>query len=151
MITPILVSTSVHATSRAVAMTVTLMLAASAHANGIADSSRASINASVALPVMLVGGTSQFFRDAGQLSVTLVKITGNISTITLRGLASGADASVQVSGKVIEGSAIAAGAILQTSLSATGTLLIASGKVLMFIPNETGLALLHHSRARDSY
>ena len=151
MITPILVSTSAHARLHVVAMMVALTLAASAHANGISNASRASINASVALPVMLVGGTSQFFKDAGQLSVTLVKTSGNISTITLRGLASGAEASVQVSSKVIEGSAIAAGVILQASLSATGTLLVASGKVLMFVPNEAGLALLHHSRARDSY
>lgn len=151
MITPFLASTSGLTGLRTIALAAMIALAASAHANGIADASRASINASVALPVMLVGGTSQFFKDAGRLSVTLVKTTGNISTITLRGLASGAEASVQVSSKVIEGSAIAAGVILQASLSATGTLLVSSGKVLMFVPNEAGLALLHHSRARDRY
>ncbi len=151
MNTPFRVSTLLRAMSQICLATIALTSTSAIHANSITDSSRASISASVALPVMLVGGTSQFFKDAGQLSVTLVKTTGNVSTITLRGLASGAEASVQVSSKAIEGSAVLAGAVLQTSLSATGTLLIASGKVLMFVPNETGKALLHHSRARESY
>ena len=141
----ILIYNGLHACVLAAALT----LAGTAHANSTTDPSRASINASMAIPVTLVTGTAQFFKDAGQLSVTAVKTAGNVATITLRGLASGAEASVQVSGKAIEGSAIAAGLVLESTISATGTLLISSGKALMFVPNEMGRSLLHHSRARE--
>lgn len=118
-------------------------------ANSVTDPSAASIDASMAIPVVLVTGTSQFFKDAGQLSVTGVRTVGNVSVIAFRGLANGAEASVQVSSKAIEGSAIGVGVVLQATVSATGTLLVGAGKALMFVPNEMGRSLLHHSRARD--
>ena len=130
-------------------LTTLLACIASAHANSTTDPSRASINASIAIPVTLIAGTSQFFKDAGRLSVTGVKTAGDVSVITFRGLANGAEASVQVSSKVIEGSAVGVGVVLQATVSATGTLLVSAGKALMFIPNEMGKSLLHHSRARD--
>lgn len=122
---------------------------ASANANSVTDPSRASIDASIAIPVTLINGSAQFFKDAGQLSVTGVKTVGHVSVISLRGLAGGAEASVQVSSKAIEGSAIGIGVVLQATVSATGVLLISAGKALMFVPNEVGKSLLHHSRARD--
>ena len=149
MKTQLSVSRNIRAGLLACAMNVFLISGVAAHANSLTDASRASINASIAVPVALVGGTTQFFRDAGQLSVTGVKTVGNVSVITLRGLASGAEASVQISGKAIEGSAVAAGVVLNATVSATGVLLVSTGKALMFVPNEAGTALLHHSRARD--
>lgn len=131
------------------ALAALLGCAIGAHADSVTDASRASIDASIAIPVTLVAGTAQFFKDAGQLSVTGVKTIGNVSVIGLRGLANGAEASVQVSSKAIEGSAIGVGVVLQATVSATGTLLIAGGRALMFVPNEIGKSLLHHSRARD--
>ena len=126
-----------------------LACTATVYANSTTDPSRASINASIAIPVTLVAGTSQFFKDAGRLSVTGVKTAGDVSVITFRGLANGAEASVQVSSKMIAGSTIGVGVVLQATVSATGTLLVSAGKALMFIPNEMGNSLLHHSRARD--
>ncbi|MEO8384242.1 MAG: hypothetical protein ABI583_03290 [Betaproteobacteria bacterium] len=122
--------------------------AGSAGANSLTDPSRASINASIAVPVALVDGSAQLLKDGGQLSVTGVKTVGNMSVITLRGLAGGAEASVQVTSKVIEGAAIGVGSAMQATVSATGVLLISAGKALMFVPNEMGKSLLHHSRAR---
>jgi hypothetical protein len=124
-------------------------LSIGAVATSPSEASRASINVSIAIPVTLVNGTANLFRDAGQFSVTGVKTAGQVSTIALRGLASGVEGSVQVSSKAIEGSALAVGSVLHGSVSATGTLLISAGKALMFVPNEVGLALMHHSRARD--
>jgi hypothetical protein len=134
---------------RACTVAALFFAAVSAHANSVTDPSRASIDTSIAIPVTMVMGTAQFFKDAGQLSVTGVKTVGKVSVITFRGLANGAEASVQVSGKAIEGSAVGVGVVLQTSVSATGVLLTAAGKALMFVPNEMGKSLLHHSRSRD--
>ena len=131
------------------ALAALLGCAIGAHADSVTNASRASIDASIAVPVTLVAGTAQFFRDAGQLSVTGVKTVGNVSVITLRGLANGTEASVQVSSKAIEGSAVGVGVVLQATVSATGVMLVSAGKALMFVPNEVGKSLLHHSRARD--
>ena len=126
-----------------------LVHAGIALAQSPSDASRASLNASVGIPVALVAGSAQMFRDGGQLSVTGIRTSGKVATIALRGLANGADASVEVSSKAIDASAVAVGSVLQASVSAAGVLLVSAGKALMFIPNEAGLALLHHSRARD--
>ena len=126
-----------------------LIAASGAQANSVTDPSRASVNASIGIPVALVDGSAQLFKDGGQLSVTAVKTVGNVSVITLRGLAGGAEASVQVSSKLIEGSAIGVGSALQATVSTTGVLLVAAGKALMFVPNEIGKSLLHHSRAKQ--
>ena len=139
----------IHTTLGGVVVTVLLGFGVAAQANSITDASRASINASIAIPVTLVDGSAQMFKDAGQLSVTGVKTVGNVSVITLRGVASGAEASVQISSKAIEGSAIGVGVVLHATVSATGVLLVSAGKALMFLPNEMGKSLLHHSRARD--
>lgn len=61
------------------------------------------------------------FQGAGKLSVKLAKST--VNTV---------GASV--------------GTAVQVSAEATGTLLVASGKVLAFIPNTVGESLLYHSR-----
>lgn len=139
----------VHAALRRYSLAALLAFSEVAHANSVTDPSRVSINASIAIPVTLVDGSAQLFKDAGQLSVTAVKTVGNVSVITLRGVAGGAEASVQVSSKAIEGSAIGVGTALQATVSATGVLLVSAGKALMFVPNEMGKSLLHHSRARD--
>ena len=146
-----ILSDSYATANRAVryALLAWMIAASGAHANSVTDPSRASINASIAVPVALVDGSAQLFKDGGQLSVTAVKTVGNVSVITLRGLAGGAEASVQVSSKVIEGSAIGVGSALQATVSTTGVLLVAAGKALMFVPNEIGKSLLHHSRAKQ--
>lgn len=126
-----------------------LASASPVHAGSLSEASRASLNASVAVPVTLVRGTAQMFKDAGRFSVAGVKTVGDVSTVTLRGLANGAEASVQFTGKAIEGSAIAVGTVLQGSVTATGVILVGAGRALMFVPNEVGTALMHRSRARD--
>ena len=121
----------------------------SAQAKGLSEASTASLDSSIAIPVGLVVGGAQLFRDAGQLSVAGVKTVGNVSVIALRAVVSGAEASVQISSKALEGSAIVAGAVVTTTVSATGMLLVFAGSALIFVPNEIGASLLHHSRARD--
>ena len=76
---------------------VALMVGAVTQANSMTNPSRASINASIGIPVALIDGSAHMFKDAGQFSVTGIKTVGNVSVITLRGVAGGAEASVQIS------------------------------------------------------
>lgn len=113
------------------------------------DASRASVAASIGLPVAATGASAQFFRDAGQLSVAGVRASGRVTTIVLKSTQSGAEFSVQVASKGMEGSALAVGVTITTVVSATGHMLMHAGKALIFVPNEIGQSLLHHSRSRD--
>jgi hypothetical protein len=121
--------------------------ASNARAGGPSEASRASLDASVAVPARVVHGTAQLFRDAGRFSVTGVTTSGEAALLGLKSLADGAEVSVQFGAKGVEMSALASGAVIETSVSATGALLVAAGKALMFVPNEVGHSLLHHSRS----
>jgi hypothetical protein len=125
----------------------TLALAPLAHAGGISDMSRASVNASLALPGALIFGTTQMLKDAGKVSVTAIRTVGKVTTLTLKAIGSGIEATVEVSAKVLEGIAIGTGVVLVATAVATGVVLSLAGNALVFIPNEVGSSLLHHSRA----
>ncbi|KEH09560.1 hypothetical protein GY15_31390, partial [Delftia sp. 670] len=58
----------------------------------------------------------------------------------------GAQASVEVVGRGASASAYAVGTVLTCSVIGTGVIISAAGKVLAFIPNEMGKALLHNER-----
>jgi len=124
-------------------------VATQASAQSVTDASRASVNMSIGVPVAATAASAQFFRDAGQLSVASVQASGKVTTVVLKGAQSGAEFSVQVASKGLEGSALAVGVTITAVASATGHLLVQGGKALIFVPNEVGRSLLHHSRSRD--
>lgn len=124
-----------------------LALSPLAHAGGASNLSRASVNASLAIPGTLLSGTTQMLKDAGQVSVTAIRTVGKVTTLTLKAVGSGIEATVEVAARVLDGIAIGTGAVLVASVMATGVVLSLAGKALIFIPNEIGKGLLHHSRA----
>lgn len=118
-------------------------------AQGASEASRAFSSASIAAPARLVEGSVEMLRGVGQFSVTSVKTVGEVSVLGLQAASTGVGASIEVSAKAIEGSMVAVGTVVVVAGSATGTLISAAGRALMFIPNEVGVSLLHHSRSRD--
>ena len=130
------------------AIFLALNLAGTATAGGLSEASEASIGASIGLPVAAAGASEQFFRDAGQLSVAGVHASGHVTTVVLRGAQSGAELSIQVASKGIEGSGMVVGATVMVVAAATGYTIRHMGKALVFVPNEIGQSLLHHSRSR---
>ena len=67
--------------------------------------------------------------------------------IVLESAGQASRATVRLSGEAARGLSIGAGTVLQVVAMSTGQALVLSGKVLAFIPNEAGQALLHHARA----
>jgi hypothetical protein len=125
-------------------------LAGTAGAGALSEASQASVGASIGIPVAAADASAQFFRDAGQLSVAGVHASGQFTTVVLRGVQSGAELSVQVASKGFEGSALAVGTTITAVASATGYTLMHMGKALVYVPNEAGRSLLHHSRSRQA-
>lgn len=148
MQTPAEFSTYLPAILRICGLTMAAMLAMPSVAESSTEPRRTNVDASIAIPATLVAGSEQVFRESGQLTVTSLDAAGETTTVNLRGIASGAEASLRLSKKAIEESSIAVGAILNATVSATGTLLFGPGKMLMFVPNEVGRSLQHQSRTR---
>jgi hypothetical protein len=78
--------------------------------------------------------------------VASVQTVGEGVEVVLEKAADGSKATVQFSGKALEGVSLAAGTTLEVVALSAGHALVASGKVIAFLPNEAGKVLLHHSR-----
>jgi hypothetical protein len=106
-----------------------------------------SVEASIALPVYAVYGSAQMVRDSGKFSVGAVTLVGDVAVVSMKSVASGAEISVQLTAGALKDTGLLVGTVLEGSVTATGLVLVSAGKALIFIPNEVGQSLLHHSRA----
>ncbi len=97
---------------------------------------------------LVVLGSIVTVGGAGSVVVESVKTVGEGIEVVIRNVADGSRATVQFSGKAAHRLSVGTGAALEVVASATGHLLVASGKVLAFIPNELGKVLLHHSEVK---
>jgi hypothetical protein len=83
----------------------------------------------------------------GSVVVDSVNAVGDGIEVVLEGASQASRATVRLSGEAVRGLSIGAGTVLQVVAMSAGHALVLSGKVIAFIPNEVGQALLHHARA----
>ena len=127
-----------------------LMLCLSGHAGaagqqGSTDLSNASELAAEGSALIVYGSLSAV-AASGTAVVASVEAAGDASVVVLVGAADASQAALRLSGQVARGAALAVGASVSVVATSTGYLLVAAGKVIAFVPNELGKALLHHSR-----
>ena len=96
---------------------------------------------------MVLGGSVMVLAGSAELLVKSVQHSGELTVVVLESAATGASVTLQLSGEVAGGMALASGRSVQLVSEPGGHLLVASGTVLAFIPNELGQGLLHHSKA----
>ena len=122
---------------------------ARADAHGGSQLSNASEALSAAAGFVVLGSMSAV-AASGYVVVASVETVADGVVVVLKGASAGAEASVQasvqLSGAAAQGLSDAAGKAVTVTATSTGHMLILSGKVLAFIPNELGKSLLHHSR-----
>ena len=94
----------------------------------------------------VVYGSLSAVAASGTIIVESVEVTGNASMVVLAGASDAASATLRLSGKAVKGASLVAGTSVGLVAISTGYLLVSAGKVLAFIPNEIGRALLHHTR-----
>jgi hypothetical protein len=94
----------------------------------------------------VVVGSLSAVAASGTVLVDSVEMAGDASVVVLAGASDAAQATVRLSGRAAREASLVAGASVNVVATSTGYLLVASGKVLAFIPNEIGKALIHHSR-----
>jgi hypothetical protein len=83
---------------------------------------------------------------AGSVVVHSVEKVGDGIEVVLKGASNASSATIRFSGAAAEDLSLAAGSAVSVVAMSAGHALVASGKVLAFIPNEAGKALLHHSK-----
>jgi len=115
-----------------------------AQANGDASApSRLSADASA----MVIGGSLLSVAAAGSVVVVGVQASAEGVALVLEGASQAGSATVRLSGQAARGLSIATGTVLEVTATSTGHLLVLSGRVLAFVPNQLGQALLHSARA----
>jgi hypothetical protein len=98
---------------------------------------------------LVVYGSLSAVAASGTAVVEGIEAAGNGSVVVLAGASDAAQAAVRLSGRAARESSLAVGASVNVMTTSTGYLLVTAGKVLAFIPNETGKALIHHSRVSE--
>ncbi|SCK11008.1 hypothetical protein [Vogesella sp. LIG4] len=108
----------------------------------------------IATPVGLVKGSAEGRPFTGSMLPVIgtvfvvtgvVEASGSGVRVLLEGAKDGSKLALDMSKSAFQASGTAIGVTVQASATASGTLLVASGKVLAFIPNAVGEALLEHS------
>lgn len=93
----------------------------------------------------IVYGSSQVLSAGSQLSVIAIKTVGEFTYLTLKAVGQSATVTLRVasnvSGHVLQG----IGQMVQIVTIEAGQLLISSGQVIAFLPNEMGKSLLYSS------
>jgi hypothetical protein len=129
--------------SLAVALSTSLLAAPRAHA----QSGLSELSALSALPVAVsVVAPVAIFAGGVALTVVSVQASALGTVVVLERASDGARATLQFSGRVLEGASIAVGAGVAVTAISTGYILSEAGRVLCLVPNELGKALLHNER-----
>lgn len=137
----------------ALGLALALTLPARAH-DGPSEASAALSLAPVVLSVGAVSATGAAVSvlPAGILSagVTLtvvsVEVVGGATVWVLERASDGARISLKVAGKLAEGLVVSTGMTVTVSVIGAGMVLSAAGRVIAFIPNEIGKALLYNEQ-----
>jgi hypothetical protein len=132
-----------------------LAISTSAYAQSNDGSKAISMGAAsiVASPVLSLEGrpleASAALGVGGSFVVGgLVVASVELVSLTLKNVATGSQYVIKASGKAVQGASVAVGTSVRVVAESTGYAVIASGKLLAFIPNAIGEALLHHSEVK---
>jgi len=117
--------------------------------DSLAPSVEAS-QASLAASGVIVEGSAGLLRAGGRLVVAAIRPVADASVIVLRDVATGSEASVRVAGDVAHAASIAVGQTVSVVVEATGCSLVAAGRLVAFIPNRIGRALVHQARSTQN-
>ncbi|MBL8383248.1 MAG: hypothetical protein JNM90_09250 [Burkholderiales bacterium] len=129
----------------ALALAAGLLVRLAPAAANPSDASAASVLSSA----VVLAGAGALAHGSGQFVVTALETVGESTVVVLRDAAGAATASLQVAGALAGGASLAVGSAVEVVSQASGQLLVASGRVIAFLPNELGRALVGSSPTAD--
>lgn len=110
------------------------------------DSVQRASTASLGASLMTASAAGWIAYAGSELTVKAVEASGEGAVIVLRGASNAVETSAKVSGEALQASGVVVGSSVRVVAESTGYALIASGRLLAFVPNEVGRALLHDAR-----
>lgn len=130
-----------------------LSLAVTLPAQAAANASNTSGEASAMLSVgtgSVVAGSVMLVAASGQWLVEGIEKTASGIVFVLKGVGNGVSEaskfSVNIGGDISGAASVTVGQSVEVVAESAGSAIVASGKVIAFIPNEIGKSLMHHSR-----
>ncbi|MBP6898838.1 MAG: hypothetical protein KBC73_02055 [Burkholderiaceae bacterium] len=103
----------------------------------------ADLSAISALPVVVSVTAPALLLGSGVgLSVVAVEASADGTVWVLERASDGARTSLRLSGKAL----VASGTAVEVVVLGTGRVIAAAGRALLFMPNESAVALLHHEQ-----
>lgn len=97
----------------------------------------------------LVEGSLVVVQGSTDVTVAAIEVIGDGLRLTLQGAAKVGKVVLAVPMAVAGGASYAVGQTLTVIAQGAGWLIVRSGEVIAFVPNETGKALLHSRPVRD--
>ena len=132
-----------------------LLLSALAHAQSMAPSEKVSFGglSIIASPVLSLEGkpvdaSTALAAGGAFVVVGVVEGSAEVASVTLKNIANGSQYVVNVSGKAVKEASVMTSTSVRVVAESTGYAIMASGKLLAFIPNAIGQALLHQSQVQ---
>ena len=139
-------------------LTLVLSVPMQAFANASEVSSNASATLSMGVGSLVIGslvigslviGSAGLVSAGGQFLVESVEKTVDGAVFVLsnmsQDLSKAGKISVRVSGNASGAASVIAGQSVQLVAESAGTVIMASGEIVAFIPNQIGQSLMHHS------
>jgi hypothetical protein len=122
-------------------------VAPSSHAQSLAPSDASlAASAAVGASATVVAGSALL---AGSFVVVAIQAAGDATVFVLRSVASGAETTVRVAGRIASDLAVVPGTVMLAVAQNTGVDLTVQGRVAAYVPNQAGAALVHSSRVSN--
>lgn len=93
----------------------------------------------------VIAGSGLLLVGGSYLVVVSVSAVAEGVVVVLKSASQAGEVSIRLSGKALDGVSTLVGSTVKVVAIASGTVLVVSGQVLAFIPNEIGKALLYHA------
>lgn len=94
----------------------------------------------------VVAGPVQLIHGSTQLTVTALESAGESVVVVMRGVSDVTTVSIKTSATAVGTASVVVGSAVQVVAESAGSALYVAGKLIAFIPNEIGRALIHQSR-----
>lgn len=126
-----------------------LALSVQVEAQSVANGSRRLSNAaglSAAGSGLVVVGSVESLAASGKLIIEGIEQVGNVARISVKGASDASRAVIEVGADVVGKASLVAGMSLTAVAESGGLAITQSGKLIAFIPNELGRAMVKQSR-----
>ena len=123
---------------------IALSAAAQSSTTGSQNLSNAS-EASLAASGFVVAGSSELITTSAQLTVMAMQSVGETVVIVMRGASEAVTVSVRTSAAMAREASVAVGSAVRVVAESVGYALYVGARLIAFVPNEIGRALIYHS------